>query len=208
MIEKIIIIALLFFQAKASYAQQLLQLNATFVNDNFELNKKYTLLNGDTVVIDQCKFYLTFLKQNKEKTVLLINLSEPASKQFQFNEKINQIFFGVDSLQNVSPNFEAALDPIFGMYWTWQSGFINLKLEGFILQKGSPAKHFQYHIGGFENGLNTFLPLLLMEDLTSKSTLQISFDSFLNQINYDKLNIMSPQADAVQMAKAFANAIK
>jgi hypothetical protein len=47
-----------------------------------------------------------------------------------------------------------------------------------------------------------------MEDLTSKSTLQISFDSFLNQINYDKLNIMSPQADAVQMAKAFANAIK
>lgn len=206
--RKIVLISLLFIAAKACYAQQLMQLNAIFANHNFELNKKYTLLNGDTVVIDQCKFYLTFVKQNKEKTVILINLSEPASKQFQFNEKINQLFFGVDSLQNVSPNFEAALDPIFGMYWTWQSGFINLKLEGIILQKGFPAKRFQYHIGGFESGLNTCLPMLLKEDLTSKNTLQISFDSFLNQINYNKLNIMSPQADAVQMAKAFANAIK
>jgi len=36
----------------------------------------------------------------------------------------------VDSLANVSGAMSNDLDATKGMYWSWQSGFINLKIEG------------------------------------------------------------------------------
>ena len=37
---------------------------------------------------------------------------------------------GIDSLTNVSGAMGGDLDPTKGMYWTWQSGYINMKIEG------------------------------------------------------------------------------
>ena len=56
---------------------------------------------------------------------------------------------GVDSLTNVSGAFGGDLDPIKGMYWTWNSGYINLKLEGSSPASPYPSHAFELHLGGY-----------------------------------------------------------
>ncbi len=56
---------------------------------------------------------------------------------------------GVDSLMNTSGAQTGALDPLRGMFWTWNSGYINAKLEGISSQSSQPAHMINYHIGGY-----------------------------------------------------------
>jgi hypothetical protein len=56
---------------------------------------------------------------------------------------------GIDSLTNEAGAMGGDLDPTKGMYWAWQSGYVNFKMEG-----KSPIcptwKHkFQLHLGGY-----------------------------------------------------------
>lgn len=62
---------------------------------------------------------------------------------------------GIDSLLTVSGVHEGALDPYHGMFWTWNTGFVSAKLEGFSPASTMPQQMFQYHIGGFRTGQNT-----------------------------------------------------
>lgn len=57
---------------------------------------------------------------------------------------------GVDSLRNTKPITERQGDldvtgAAMGMYWTWNSGYIFLKMEGSFLDTGN----YIYHIGGY-----------------------------------------------------------
>ena len=60
---------------------------------------------------------------------------------------------GVDSLHNVSGAQKGVLDPNNGMFWTWNSGYIYTKFEGYSTQSASGALVF--HIGGFKSPNNT-----------------------------------------------------
>lgn len=50
------------------------------------------------------------------------------------NESQHDITFslGVDSLKQAKPLYSGDLNPLKYMYWTWQSGYIQLKAEGKI----------------------------------------------------------------------------
>lgn len=66
------------------------------------------------------------------------------------------LLFGVDSLLQVSGVQSGALDPLKGMYWTWQTGYIQFKMEG-ILSKdtlGEGLIPIQLHLGGFQGESN------------------------------------------------------
>lgn len=65
--------------------------------------------------------------------------------------KYNRIAFtiGVDSIHNVSGAQTGALDPVRGMFWTWNSGYIMAKLEGNSPLSTEPDHKIEYHIGGF-----------------------------------------------------------
>lgn len=56
---------------------------------------------------------------------------------------------GVDSARNVSGVQSGALDPLKGMFWTWNSGYIFAKLEGMSPDATTPGNMVEYHIGGF-----------------------------------------------------------
>ena len=62
---------------------------------------------------------------------------------------MKRIYFqiGIDSLTNVSGDLDGDLDPALGMYWAWNSGYINMKLEGKSSSCKSVKKEFQFHIG-------------------------------------------------------------
>ena len=52
---------------------------------------------------------------------------------------------GLDSALNCSGIQRGVLDPVNGMYWTWQSGFIHLRLEAISPQ----GKAVELHLGGY-----------------------------------------------------------
>lgn len=56
---------------------------------------------------------------------------------------------GVDSARNNSGSQTGELDPAKGMFWSWNSGYIFLKLEGTSPVSGDANKKLTYHIGGF-----------------------------------------------------------
>lgn len=57
---------------------------------------------------------------------------------------------GVDSAANVAGALGGALDPALGMYWAWQSGYINAKVEGTSPHRPALARRaFAFHVGGY-----------------------------------------------------------
>ncbi len=60
-----------------------------------------------------------------------------------------KFILGVDSARNVSGIQSGALDPIHGMFWTWNSGYIYAKMEGNSTVSTAINKMIEYHIGGF-----------------------------------------------------------
>jgi hypothetical protein len=62
---------------------------------------------------------------------------------------------GIDSIRNVSGAQTGALDPLNGMFWTWNTGYINVRLEGQSPSAQTTDGRFEYHIGGFRAGEST-----------------------------------------------------
>ena len=172
----------------------------------------------DTIHISKCSVYLSNFKfYQNEKLVFtdpekayLIDLIAPIPLNFEIpaQVKYNRVVFdvGIDSLTNVAGILTGALDPRNGMYWSWQSGYINLKIEGDIRSKNS--KSFQYHIGGYAVKLNALQTKSF--DISAGNSYIFNFSIMPLLTNCHKNNLfelMSPQLKAVQMAKVFADHI-
>ncbi|WP_133162713.1 MbnP family protein [Flavipsychrobacter stenotrophus] len=99
--------------------------------------------------------------QYQQVSYFLINEEEPLSKQIIWHsipagEYTGLSFIiGVDSAHNCTGLQEGALDPINAMFWTWNTGYIFLKLEGKAPASKSPGRIFEYHIGGFREPVNS-----------------------------------------------------
>jgi len=132
-------------------------------NEPTEWGKKYISLKADTFNIHTCKVYLSkfaLTYQNKETAVLpnsyfLIDFSDPNTTKISLpifpKKSIKAISFtiGIDSASNTSGAQSGALDPTLGMYWSWQSGYINWKIEGTSPSTKTRKNSFQFHIGGY-----------------------------------------------------------
>lgn len=75
-----------------------------------------------------------------------------------------EFILGVDSLENVSGIQSGALDVVNAMFWTWNSGYIFMKLEGNSSFSNQPNKIFEYHIGGFSGENNSVRKIKLSFD--------------------------------------------
>lgn len=79
---------------------------------------------------------------------------------------------GLDSLTNHGDPFafppDHALDPMYGMHWSWASGYIFFKFEGRYNDDQGDNSAFAYHIAGLENRTPFELPIEL--NLDSDST--------------------------------------
>lgn len=133
-----------------------------------ELGKSYKNPFGEDMVINKFKYYISniFLVDDKGKSIpiskdyFLIDEAESVSKSIHLLVNIPQIkaiyfLLGVDSIRNVSGVQTGALDPMNGMFWTWNSGYIMAKLEGVSAAAKVSGNFFSHHIGGFKTGENT-----------------------------------------------------
>ena len=119
---------------------------------NIELKMK----DGTYVPVLQDSSY--FLVKEKDPSSLIANLNWVNEGEYAGI----RFMIGVDSLRNTMPlDFRTGMLDIGGfasdMYWTWNQGYIFMKLECHKPQsKGdpNPAIPYVYHIGGF-GGMNT-----------------------------------------------------
>jgi hypothetical protein len=97
--------------------------------------------------------------QEKEtESYHLMNAGDSNSLRFQFDVNYNYydalvFYIGVDSLRNVSGAQTGALDPLNGMFWTWNTGYIMAKMEGSSPASTEPNNEVLFHIGGY-SGIN------------------------------------------------------
>ncbi|MVT10108.1 MbnP family protein [Chitinophaga tropicalis] len=118
---------------------------------------------GETFSISVFKYYLSnfsLTTQKGQKIILpaayfLISEDSAASKKIILKQlpagTYSSISFmiGVDSIMNFSGAQGGALDPVHGMFWTWNSGYIMAKLEGTSPVTKHPNHVLQFHIGGY-----------------------------------------------------------
>ncbi len=198
----------------------------TIGNQELVLGDSFQNIHGEEITPQKFKYYLSnfsFTDASGKTYSLpvnyyLIDEADPASKSFTLNVPSNNIHalqfqIGVDSIRNISGIQTGALDPMKGMFWTWNSGYIMAKLEGSSSASKQAGQIFTYHIGGFKSPHNTIQTIKM--DIPSKpmgiSDIAISVD--INQWFKSKSNIritetpncQIPGALAVKIAANYAN---
>jgi hypothetical protein len=135
---------------------RVLHLDSTYRN---ELGQVYTITNFK-YYIGKISFKKADGKEYACKEFYLISESDTASKEIKLphippGEYVSMSFLiGVDSLHNCSGAQSGALDPVNGMFWTWNSGYVFLKLEGKSPSSASPGNLLEFHIGGYRQPHN------------------------------------------------------
>ena len=149
--------------------------------------------NDSTLTISTLKFYVTQLNKDGISTIQLIDWSEKDTRYLSAS-MIAQLHLGTDSSTNVSGNLDGDLDPINGMYWAWNSGYINFKLEGYWNNRAE--EKFEYHIGGYRQPYATFREIGTIGELTNE--LSVDLTALIEFIITEKINsVMTPGKNAV-----------
>lgn len=182
------------------------------------------VVNEDTIHFSQLKFYISDISFHHDDTLVyvlkkshhLVDLSQPVTTSL--TEKLeapityNQVTFkiGIDSLTNVSGAIEGDLDPQNGMYWTWQSGYINFKLEGTSTICPTRLNKFQWHIGGYLTPYNIIKEVSLStQDSKKVLNIDVNIDELLQSFDLSQTyQIMSPNDRAVQIANRLPTIFK
>ncbi|MBK8657703.1 MAG: hypothetical protein IPN22_02190 [Bacteroidetes bacterium] len=128
-------------------------------------NVTYTNALGQPYILTKFKYYIgrIYLKSAhgrdyQSEEYFLIDEEEEGSKVIRLQHvppgEYTAIGFllGVDSLHNCSGAQSGALDPLNGMFWNWNTGYIFMKLEGRSPASPAPAHLLEYHIGGYAHG--------------------------------------------------------
>lgn len=130
---------------------------------------------GQSYTVSMFKYYVGsfHLKNTKGNDFVsngyfLINQDDEGSMQITIDNipsgEYNVINFtlGVDSIDNCSGAQAGALDPVNGMFWAWNSGYIFLKMEGISSASNSTGKRLEFHIGGYREPNNCIKTIKLM----------------------------------------------
>ncbi|HTM65061.1 MAG TPA: MbnP family protein [Flavipsychrobacter sp.] len=189
----------------------------------------YRNANGDSVKVSEYKYYISNVvlesdntKYNEEESYHLIDQRDDNSKVFELKDipekTYNKISFmvGVDSRHNTAGAQTGALDPIHGMFWDWNQGYIMAKMEGYSPQSPIGGR-ISYHIAGFKGEysvlvnvtLNLPQPLIvkegsihnihlkadMLEWFKTPSTVSINQTSVVGAVGPDALRFANNYAD-------------
>lgn len=214
---------LLFFTINAQNDNELnnkkLKLNINFMYGSEKLNKEinYSSSLQNEFKINAVKFYISNLKINYNNGTT--NEDVNGYHLIDFDKNINEFYFngevlkdiksisfliGVDEKKSLSGEMEGDLDPLNGMFWSWQSGFSSFKLEGVSPNCLTRKNEFILHIGGYQNPYNSLREInLLVNNPVNKNIININVDlkKLMNNIDLSKDNhIMSPGVKAMDIA--------
>lgn len=198
-----------------SQGKQKISFIPVYNGQKINLNEKIKSEDGSWIEIQTLRFYISHLSLTSEKSnwidpalAHLIDLEDSTSFIIDTDMSgANSISFmlGIDSLTNVSGILDGDLDPIKGMYWSWNSGYINFKLEGRTSKNVGNNGSFEYHIGGylppFETVQHVVIPVI---NASGDIQLEMNIFELLNSEELENKNeIMIPGKEASSVAKLF-----
>jgi hypothetical protein len=177
--------------------------------------KYYCESKKDSISVSTCRFYISSVQLLSNGIVQdqldykLIDIFDSTKTHIGFLYSsyvpITSIRFnlGIDSTTNMIGVGEGDLDPTSGMYWAWQSGYINMKLEGNSKLCSKDRGEFQYHLGGYAAPNNSLqvIELNLNADADNDVHVNVNVEQFFLRTDMKNLaHVMSPSAKAVELA--------
>lgn len=168
---------------------------------------------ADSIKFTRVQFYIGHVQLYNEtkmiyalpKSYTLINLEKnlilckiPSNLKY---DKI-QMELGVDSATNCQGALSNDLDPINGMYWTWQSGYINTKIEG--VSPWALRGEFVYHLGGYQKGQYA---MQTIEIYSKGNKINLDLKSAINRKQIiSQSNLMTPGDSAIKISQEIKKA--
>ncbi|MBL4708572.1 MAG: hypothetical protein JKY48_09070 [Flavobacteriales bacterium] len=209
-----------FLYAQLKEAQ--LEIEILFGDENLELGRNYYVDElADSVEFESIKFYISNLEIQSNSTWQeigklkhkLVDLEDSTSLSMKVRgySSIQKLRFnlGIDSITNVSGAFGGDLDPTKGMYWSWQSGYINTKIEGKSKVFKTRNNYFQYHLGGYSGVFKSCQKVTLLSNKQEKLVLQLDIKEFFVNLNPTELSsVMSPSLEAVRLSTLLSRMFK
>lgn len=133
-----------------------------------------------------------------DSTALVVDFSLPSTTDSLC------ISIGTDSLTNVSGLYDGVLDPLNGMYWAWNSGYINVKIEGASSFVSNDDHKFEFHIGGYMSPYTTVRQICITP---YSQNIHLNID--VSKVVKSNLLVDTPLITIPGMnASSFANAFK
>lgn len=184
-------------------------------------DKTYVSENGDSITIEEFKSYISALNLIGPKSSFpiknsahLINAEDSATLMYTINNIPSGVYnlltfnIGLDSVTNVSGALGGDLDPTLGMYWAWNTGYINAKLTGHSNVCQTLHHTFEFHIGGYMQPYVTVrktslqLPDIEIKGETQATlTLIVDVATWFNDIHLSSINnVVAPSKEAMQIA--------
>lgn len=193
-------------------------------------NQWYKNEHGDSFKVSKFNYYISNIKLNgtneayvEKESYHLLQQDSASSLAFDLTSvsagTYTSITFtiGVDSLRNVSGAQKGALDPTNGMFWSWNTGYIMLKLEGTSPKSNITDHQIIFHAGGF-SGVNSVVrtmtltfPNPIIVTMSGVNHIHLTADVLSlfkspNVIDFASLPVMNtPGADAKKIADNYAN---
>ena len=166
-----------------------------------------------SIRIDNLRWYVSLPPAGKKGSkAWLLDLADSSSLDQQLSRPLNNkisLLFGVDSAIQVGGVGTGALDPLRGMYWTWQTGYVQWKMEGAIRVDGVESP-LELHLGGFDGATKAqaMLSDYLVYPTTNSVIAQWDLSPFIAQIlDQKKYGVMSPSPIARDYCRIIANGV-
>jgi hypothetical protein len=200
-------LALLGQESKSLFVQ------VDYNNSPLTLGKTYVSQKGDSLRINKFKCYLSDLKLHftdgrsetigKKYTLFdADSLAAPAYKMADFKNYSPgylELSIGIDSIPNTQGALSNELDVQNGMYWAWQSGFINWKIEGTSSSCATHKQHYTFHVGGYKAKQNALRTIRLPFPQNAKNILHIDLAAFFNEISLKTTHTVQIPGDAAML---------
>ncbi|MBP6313200.1 MAG: hypothetical protein KA408_13070 [Flavobacteriales bacterium] len=201
---------------------QSLRFPSVLDGEDLQLRKAIVLADGRSLTIETFKFFVghvTFFNAGQivlhDNTYHLIDATDPESLTVLLaitdEIKYDSVSFclGVDSTTSVSGAFGGDLDPTNGMYWTWNSGYINFKLEGTSPLCNTTKNAFNFHLGGYLVPYRSTQYVGFHVASKKDLTIRIDLSNFFAEVDLAKDHtIMSPSLRAVEFSSIFARSFQ
>jgi len=147
-------------------------------------DEPYTNAEGESYRVTTLKYYISSIKLHRtdgfifedevstsgDKGYYLVDESIEESTEIRLNNvpegDYTQITFtiGVDANKIAEGAQAGVLDPVKGMFWSWNTGYIFVKLEGTSTASSDEEKKILYHVGGYNEPNNIRTKTVSMGD--------------------------------------------
>lgn len=191
---------------KSKTENVLLQFSHVVGERNLQLDSSYENSHGEIYSVRKFRYYVSNLifhdtangvEHFVADSYFLVNEAVVESKSIALvipTGKYNAVSFllGVDSVKNITGAQTGSLDPLNDMFWTWNTGYVMMKLEGVSPLSKLPRRIIEYHIGGFKaphNVLRRFFLPLSEKVVSSNSIMTVQIQANVNNLFMGKHNL-------------------